>query len=214
MADLLREDWFHSISNRTTTRRFSAGDIMTLQGESSDYVGYILSGRARAVSYSEDGTATWVGYFSPDDFFGHMSLLTELPVNFEITAETDMKVIIVSVKIMQDLLFESTELSQVLATDLAVRLDMMTRRLVEAYTLSAKGRVCAELARLSNVIGIMPEKNIIRPNPVFVDLAMRVNSTRETVSRTVSELQKKGIISRETGALIIEKPDRLKAAIQ
>jgi len=63
-------------------------------------------------------------------------------------------------------------------------------------------------------IGIDPDRHIIRPSPVFVELARRLNSTRETVSRTVSELQNQGILAREPGALIIENPERLRKAVQ
>jgi len=90
----------------------------------------------------------------------------------------------------------------------------MMDRYVEALTMSAKGRVCAELMRLSDPIGISPTKRIVRPNPVFVDLALRINSTRETVSRTVSALQKDGVVSREAGAMLIERPAALKAAMR
>jgi len=105
---------------------------------------------------------------------------------------------------MKQLLAKENGLSLTLHNDLVIKLDHMTSRLIEAFSLSAKGRVCAELSRLSRVIGILPERLIIRPSPVFVELAERVNSTRETVSRTVSELQKKGILKREAGALIME----------
>lgn len=208
------QDWYAAIADRTQTRVFAVGDIIAMQGEAVESVGYILSGRAKAVTYSEDGTATWVGYFESGDFFGHMSLLADTTLSFEISAESDVRAVILSTHVMRDVITQEKELGLQLANDLARRLDMMTRRLIEAFTLSAKGRVCAELARLSNVIGIMPEHRIIRPSPVFVDVALRVNSTRETVSRTVSDLQKKGIIERQAGALVILDPERLKAAIQ
>lgn len=214
MYDVDDEMWYRSITERGTQKDFKAGEVIALQDEPSDYVGYIISGQARAIAYSEQGEATWVGYFSPDTFFGHTALITDIPANFEICADTDMQVVIITVKAMQSLLLEDAKLSRVLTKDLAMRLDMMTRRLVESLTLTAKGRVCAELARLSNIIGIMPEKQIIRPAPVFVELGMRVNLTRETVSRTISELQKKGIVSRQVGALVIENPQQLKAAIR
>jgi len=115
---------------------------------------------------------------------------------------------------MKEILSENRELTHAINKDLARRLDLMMRRLVEALTLSARGRVCAELIRLSSPIGIEPTQQIIRPNPVFVELALRVSSTRETVSRTISALQKKGIILREPGALVIPNPERLKAAVK
>ena len=206
--------WYPAIAAQTRQQSYAAGDVIAMQGEALDYVGYIISGRATAVAYSEHGATTWVGYFGSSDFFGHVSLLTETETKFEICADMDVKALLIPANVMRDLLEQDRPLNSALTQDLAARLDVMTSQLIEAFTLSARGRVCAELARLSNIIGIMPEKHIIRPNPIFVDIAQRINSTRETVSRTVSELQKKGIIDREPGALIINSPERLKAAIQ
>ncbi|MDB2439261.1 Crp/Fnr family transcriptional regulator [Hellea sp.] len=214
MLNLTDKAWYNHISSRSVTKTYQAGEAIHFQDEMSEHVGVVMSGRAKAVSYSENGTETWLGRFSEGEFFGHISLLTEKPVNFEISAETDISALIIPVKAMREMLNENGDISSALIKDLALRLDLMTRRLVEALTLSAKGRVCAELMRLSNPIGIDPEKHIIRPNPIFVELALRISSSRETVSRTVSELQKKGIVSREPGALIIQNTDRLKAAIQ
>ena len=206
--------WYETISEQTTKQRFTAKSVIALQGEETEKIGFILSGRAKAVSFSEDGEATWVGYFKENDFFGHTALLSENPPHFEIIAETDVEVLFVTAAIMTALLAEHETFSVDIAKDLARRLDQMTTRIIEAYTLSAKGRICAELSRLSRIIGKAPDTRIIRPNPVFVDLAERVNSTRETVSRTVSDLQKKGILAREPGAIIIKNPDRLRDGIR
>lgn len=206
--------WYDAISDRSSTRDYEAGHVLALQGEQAGKIGYVLSGRAKAVAFSEKGEATWVGYFQMGDFFGHTALLSDSPPPFEIIAETDVKVLFVSTTTMKTLLNEREGLGLEIAKDLATRLDHMTNRLIEAYTLSAKGRICAELSRLSRVIGIAPDTRIIRPNPVFVELAERVNSTRETVSRTVSDLQKKGILAREPGAIIIKNPDRLREGIR
>ena len=206
--------WYESISGQTATQRFDAGSVIALQGEDAEKIGFILSGRAKAVSHSEDGKATWVGYFKANDFFGHTALLSENPPHFEVIAETRVEVLFLTAKRMTALLNEHETLSVDIARDLARRLDHMTNRMIEAYTLSAKGRICAELSRLSRVIGKAPDTRIIRPNPVFVDLAERVNSTRETVSRTVSDLQKMGILAREPGAIIVKNPDRLRNNIR
>lgn len=208
------QPWYHSISDRTTTCIYDAAAVIALQGEAAAKIGYVLSGRAKAVAFSENGEATWVGYFQAGDFFGHTDLLSENPPPFEIIAETDVKVLFVTTQTMNQVLSEQGGLALEIAKDLAARLDQMTHRLIEAFTLSAKGRICAELSRLSRVIGMAPDTRIIRPNPVFVELAERVNSTRETVSRTVSDLQKKGILAREPGAIIITQPERLRDGIR
>ena len=208
------QPWFKALEKKSSKKVYAPEDPINFQGELSEHVGLILSGTAKAVSYSENGDETWLGRFSEGEFFGHTSFLTQSPVNFEITAETDMVALLVPVKAIPEMFEHNSEIGVVFARDLAERLDMMMRRLVEALTLSAKGRVCAELIRMSNPIGVDPNRHIVRPNPVFVDLALRINSTRETVSRTVSELQKKGIVSREPGALVIQAPEKLKASVK
>lgn len=208
------QPWYEALEKGSFPKTYSADESISFQGELSEHVGFILSGSAKAVSYSENGDETWLGRFTEGEFFGHTSFLTQSPVNFEITAETDLKVLLIAVQNIGDLFEAHSDIGRVFAKDLATRLDMMMRRLVEALTLSAKGRVCAELIRMSNPIGIDPDRHIVRPNPVFVDLALRINSTRETVSRTVSELQKKGIVSKEPGALIIQNPKKLRASVK
>lgn len=192
----------------------STGERLLFQGAPADHIGFVLSGRAKAIAFSENGTDTWIGHFEAGEFFGHISFLTKTDVRFEVSAESDMRLRIIPAADIQTFLETTPEMGEVLAHDLATRLDTMMTRLVEALTLSAKGRVCAELLRLSKPIGINPDMSVIRPNPVFVDMALRLNSTRETVSRAISELQKQGIIKREAGAIVIEKPEALQRAIR
>ena len=189
-------------------------ESILFQGEPTQNIGFILSGRAKATSFAQDGSETWLGRFEPGEFFGHIAFLTQNEVRYEISAESDMSLRLIPVAEINSLMERAPQIGEVFARDLAQRLDVMMSRLVEALTLSAKGRVCAELWRLSNPIGHSPHMSVIRPNPVFVDLALRISSSRETVSRTVSELQKQGVIKREAGAILIENPDALKRAMR
>jgi len=195
-------------------RNISAGDLVLLQGDIPEYIGVIISGTANARINSERGDQTWVDQFKPDDFFGHISLLTQAPVDFEMTAESDMKALFVPAHKIKTLLASDNVFSVTLAQNLAERLSIMMSRLVEAATLSSSGRVCAELLRLSNPVGVEPDKLIVRPIPVFVELALRINSSRETVSRTINGLQKSGVLSREPGAILIHKPGELQSHVR
>ncbi len=213
-SDIENRDWADILNPLGAVRGFSAGDLILFQGEAAKHIGLVISGHASARVNSERGDEVWVDQFGAGDFIGHISLLTQAPIDFEIRAESDVKVLFVPAQKFEDLLSSDKILSVALARDLAARLSVMTRRLVEAVTLSSPGRVCAELLRLSHPVGRDPDKLIVRPTPVFVDLALRINSTRETVSRTVSQLQKSGILSREPGALLIHKPAALQARLR
>src|ERR1700761_7093663 len=69
----------------------------------------------------------------------------------------------------------------------------------------ARGRVHAELLRLAR----LGDGKTIAPAPVLSVLAVRVHSTRETVSRTIGALERRGLVKRDGKALVITAPHRL-----
>ncbi|WP_017932547.1 Crp/Fnr family transcriptional regulator [Robiginitomaculum antarcticum] len=211
MIDLGEHDWYSILEERSVRKSYQTGDIIRFQGQAPQNVGIVMSGRASAVSYSANGDETWIGEYTQGHFIGMVSFLAEEFLDFELHVETDLELRLMPVDTMRDCLASHAGLSHAVAKDLAHRLGLTMSDLVSAHTLSVKGRVCAELIRLASPIGIDPDKQIIRPNPIFVELARRVNSTRETVSRTVNELQKMGLVSRVPGALIVQNPERLRA---
>lgn len=195
-------------------KRVDKGDVILLQGESVSHIGLVISGYVVAASYNENGAETWLSRFESGDFFGHSAYFLGAAMQFEVRAENPAVIRLIPVSQITPLIADNPNLAALFTQDLARRFEAVTLRLAEALTLSAKGRICAELMRMSNPIGISPGKYVIRPNPVFVDMALRVNSTRETVSRTISDLQKEDIISRQAGAIVIERPNDLKALIK
>lgn len=206
--------WFEQLCAQSTETIYNRGESFSLQDEPLKAIGFIISGKANAVSFSVNGVETWVGEYSDSQFIGAVSLLSSDIPAFEVRAQSRLVVRVISQEKMLKLMQANVALYHFVATDLALRLNTSMNSIIDLNSLSVKGRICSELMRLSLPIGINPDKHIIRPSPVFVDLARRLNSSRETVSRTVSELQGKGIIAREPGAMIIEYPDRLQDAIE
>ena len=92
---------------------------------------------------------------------------------------------------------------------LARRLAALRQRMLDNTLLSATGRICAELKRLAEA----SDDGVIRPLPVFAELAQRVQSTRETVSRTVSRLERRGVVQRTDGGLAVVAMHRLEELI-
>ena len=82
-------------------------------------------------------------------------------------------------------------------------------KMAERTTLSAAGRVHAELLRLAH----LGDGRSIPPPPVLASFAARVQSTRETVSRTINALERRGIIRSERDAVLIAAPHRLEEMI-
>jgi CRP/FNR family transcriptional regulator, cyclic AMP receptor protein len=81
--------------------------------------------------------------------------------------------------------------------------------MVEGATLSAPGRIHAELLRQARA----GEAMTIRRMPILSTFALHVQTSRETVSRTISALEKRGIIKRDADTLTVVAPHRLEELI-
>ena len=83
----------------------------------------------------------------------------------------------------------------------------MTQRLASRISLTAAGRIYARLLELAG-----PD-HVIAPPPVVSALAVSVQTTRETTSRTISALERRGIIHRDERRLVIQSPRMLEDMI-
>ena len=82
-----------------------------------------------------------------------------------------------------------------------------------ANALNVRGRVHAELLRLARPDRDDPKRAIIVTPPNQSELAARINTRRETVSREINAMERDGLIERRRGAIVIKDALRLSAEI-
>ena len=90
----------------------------------------------------------------------------------------------------------------------------LTTRVYEFSTLAVNNRIQAELLGLAN-LGPKEGKNArIVPAPTHVEIASRVSTHREAVTRELNRLSRIGIIERRGGTLLVKDTDRLSEMVQ
>lgn len=57
--------------------------------------------------------------------------------------------------------------------------------------------------------GVVRPGRASRQTPLHGDIASRVSTTRETVSRALGDLSRQGILARDHDALVVTDPERL-----
>lgn len=170
----------------------------------------LTAGRAQEIAYGRDGGVLLLQLIGPGEFYGSLMGAgigegrEDGPVSVEAASEGTAAHFATPgiVRLMEI----HACIALAISRQLALRLEAMRRRMVETVLLSATGRICAELLRLAEAAGA---DRTIRPVPVLAELAVSVQSTRETVSRTISQLEKRGILSRGDGGLQVVAPHRL-----
>jgi CRP/FNR family cyclic AMP-dependent transcriptional regulator len=202
-------DVAQSIARRARERHYLPRAQILTQGERAEATFLLVSGRARALLYSFAGQVVLLHEFAPGDFFGAVASGEPEPETADIVAIEELRALAFLAADFVRLIEAHGCVGLVVSRMLLRQLRATTERMAARTTLSATGRVHAELLRLARE----GDGRTLRPAPVFTELAVRVNSTRETVSRTISALERRGILRRDGDALVIVAPARLEEMV-
>ena len=198
-----------SIGKRALDRRFPVDAILLKQGDRAGSTFLLVAGRAHALSYGQQGHVVLLREFLPGDFFGAIALAEPAPEDADVVAIEDVRAAMFLALDFLGLIETHGCVGLIVSQALLKQLRAASAKMVERSTLSAAGRVHAELLRLAR----LGDGRTITPAPVLSALAVRVQSTRETVSRTISALERRGIVRRDEDALFIVAPRRLEESI-
>lgn len=175
--------------------------------ESDDATSLLLGGVAQEVAYGREGAMLVLQQLEPGDLYGVLAGSDGSDSQIEALSAGE-GAHFASATVVR--LMESYPAVGIAITrHLSQRLSALRRRMVEAAMLSVTGRIAAELLRRS----ANAEDRTIRPMPVFSELAVAVQSTRETVSRTVSQMEKRGLLKRVDGGMQIVAAHRLEELV-
>ncbi|KRC78147.1 hypothetical protein ASE13_17550 [Sphingomonas sp. Root241] len=141
--------------------------------------------------------------FLPGDLFGALSASDGQIHLSEISALENLDSAVFSGTDFLILLETHACVGLALSRGLLRQLERISEQMLSRTTLSAAGRVHEELLRLAE------GGTTISPPPVLSELAARIYTTRETASRTISALERRGIVRRDAEALVIVAPGRL-----
>lgn len=207
------EDISQKILSRTRGASYPPRAIIVSFGAPCEHVYIVLTGRsrarARARALSMDGRQAVLEDYVTGDIIGEIALVGTSGSNHEVVAVDLVEAAVMLAHVMVSLMSTHAQIALAISRRLIARLAEQNRRLAESSTLSAAGRVHAEILRLARASSDLT----IRPAPVLSQLAMHVQSTRETVSRTISALQKRGIIYRDDSGLMVVAEHRLEELV-
>lgn len=178
-------------------------------GESVPYVFLLIEGRAQAVVYSAQGQLVLLDTYAAGDIFGEVDMVAATHSWEQVIAVTQVDAGRLRQQDFVMLLENHPSLAMAVLRQITSRLSRTARRMVERTTLSATGRIYAELLRQAGE----GDGRTIRPLPTMSELALIVQSTRETVSRTINDLERRGYITRDKEALMIVAPHRVQELI-
>jgi CRP-like cAMP-binding protein len=190
-------------------RQFPPQALILRQGDPTRETVLMISGRAQALFQGADGRQVLVQEFQPGDIFGAVVQTGGAANAADVAAVESTRAAVFRSADFLSLTERHSCLGLAVSRSLLGQLRAAHGRMAEQATCSAAGRVYAELLRLAR----LGDGLRITPPPVLTALAVRVRSTRETVSRAIGAVERRGVIRREPGALVIVSPRRLEELV-
>ena len=190
-----------------------AGQWLIDQSANDRDVYFIMTGHLRAVLNLVRQDVIFNEMLA-GSFFGEMSAFDGAPRAASVFAVTDSLVAKMPGPVFVETMFSHRPLAEAVVATLIERCRAMSRRVSELGALNVRGRVHAELLRLARPDRDDPKRAVIVTPPNQSELAARINTRRETVSREINAMERDGLIERRRGAIVINDALRLSAEIE
>lgn len=203
LFDGLSEAAIASIEALCTWRSYPAGSTILSYKDASDEVHFLIAGKARAVIYSAEGHAVLFKDILAGEEFGEIAAIDRGPRSSGIEAVEDCTLASLSADRFEEVLRSYPGVALAVLRSLTEQIRRLSERVHEFSTLGVQSRIRAELLRLAALAGISGNQATLSPAPSLSELASRVSTHREAVSRELSRLTAMHILSRERSGLRI-----------
>lgn len=190
-------------------RHYQPGELIVDYLDASDDVFFITSGEVRVTIYSRAGKVVSLGELGSGEVFGEYAAIDQRPRSASVEARTTCVIASMPAALFRALLRTTPEVTWAVLTELVRRARAVTNRVYEFSTLHVRSRIQAEVLRLASMAPREGKSARIVPPPAHVDIASRVSTHREAVTRELSHLSRIGIIERQDDALLVRDIDRL-----
>jgi CRP/FNR family transcriptional regulator/CRP/FNR family cyclic AMP-dependent transcriptional regulator len=193
------------------SKSFSAGEVIVHEDDDEGQTFFVIvSGRVHVAVITSEGKNTILATLKPGDFFGEMAILDGEPRSASVIASEQCSLLILYRKMFLDILQRYPKITISMLVEMSKRLRRANRHINTLSLMSVYGRVADVLLQLARDQGQRVRNMIIIPNrPTHQIIADMAGTSRETVSRILSQLQRKHYIVIDGKKMVILNEEKL-----
>lgn len=193
-------------------KKYTKGNIILLEQDTGAALFVIISGKVKIVRTSDDGREVILSILGENEFFGEMSLLDGMARSASVVAMSKVELFTIHRQDFLNLLQTVPAVTLALLTELTMRLRKADSQIKSLSLRDSTGRVANVILQLADSIGMIRKGRVeITELPVQQDLANMAGTSRETISRVVHMLIKKGYLEMRGNKLIINDYEKFKS---
>ena len=208
----LGEAGLAALASACSVRDYGAGELVLGHNDTTFDVFLLVSGKLQVNLYSADGQRVGFHEMNAGGMFGEISAVDGLPRSVSVEAATACRVAMLPRQRFLAMIQESPGFAMTVARQLAAHVRRLTTRVFEFSTMAVRQRLRAELLRQAR---LEPgDGAVIDPVPTHAELASRISTHREAVSREMAWLDNHGLVVKKGKTLAIPSVARIRALIE
>lgn len=201
-----------ALSRAVTLRTYRRGERIVTQGQPGDSFFVLVRGRVAVSIMSPEGREIVLSNLLAGDHFGEMALLDEAPRSATVTAAERSELAVLTREAFFDLLKGNFVLIRALLATYSRRLRHANATIEGLASLDVKGRLARYFRDLADERGRRAGGGwVVVVRPSQREIADTIGSSRETVSRTMSQLAKENLIVPKGKAIYVRLEGEAKA---
>lgn len=204
MADLEPDEYLSRLDQadrallleRGRRRRWPAGASMFLEGERSGTVVFVVSGRVKVFSLTDEGEEILLAVRGPGALLGEVSAVDGGPRSASVAALEPVEAVVLTADAFVEFLRTHAGAATLLLQLVVARLRDADRKRVEFAAYDIASRVARRLVELAERFG-EPDENGVRITVALSqdELAGWVGASREAVAKALRVLRDRGLVS-------------------
>ncbi|MCK9459332.1 MAG: Crp/Fnr family transcriptional regulator [Proteobacteria bacterium] len=188
-----------------------AGEVLFTTGEKGAEMFVVRSGSVR-IAVESRGVEKTLAILGPGEFVGEMSILTDQPRSATATVQEDAELLVVGVRVLEEMIVHNTEIALRLIRKLARRLESADALIRVLLYRDAKERVIENLKRLVRIHD--NREGAVRFRTDFNEMAEQVGLEPAEVEDIMLRLVNAGFVALEDGTWVISKVEDIDDFLQ
>jgi CRP-like cAMP-binding protein len=175
---------------------------------------FIVAGRVRVTMYSSSGKQVTFTDQGAGELVGELAAIDGGRRALDVIALEPTLVAAIPPAIFMQLLLSQPLVAERVLRRLTRLLRDTAERVIELSTLGVQNRIHAELLRLAVKAGIEGNRARLAPAPKHTDIASRVSTSREQVTREMTVLANAHVIAKDGAAMVVLDVEQLARMVE
>jgi CRP/FNR family cyclic AMP-dependent transcriptional regulator len=202
-----------ALAQACTWRSLPAGRTLVQRSVRESDVHFVISGQLRITYFALGGRQLIFREVGAGAYFGELAAIDGEPRSADVLTLEPSVVASLDAAGFRALLREEPTVAQWVMRGLCRLVREVSERVIDLSTLGVQNRVHAELLRLAREAGCSNNQARLDPAPTHADMASRISTTREQVTRELNALQTRGLVAKDGRALALQDVAQLERMV-